>query len=77
MLIKRSITQNNRFIVIASSSDMVVFSKEKVMMCAVEGKTIPGHSHTQRHSVPFDIHTVEFAPHDKSLLKRGEECQPY
>ena len=53
---------------IASSSDMVVFSKEKVMMCAVEGKTLPGHSHTQRHSVPFDIHTVEFAPHDKSLL---------
>ena len=68
VLIKRTITQNHRFIVIASSSDIVVFSKEKVMMCAAEGKTLQGHSHVQRHSVPFEIHTVEFAPHDKGLL---------
>ena len=58
VVIKRTITQSNRFLVIASGADMLLFSREKLLQCAVEGKPVPGYAPMPRHSVPFEIHSV-------------------
>jgi WD40 repeat protein len=67
-LIKKNIAQNNKFVLLASSTEIFVFSKEKLMNCVGEMKPVPGYNTISRHSIAFEVHSLDFSPNDKSLF---------
>lgn len=68
VLIKKNIAQNHKFMIIVSGADLLVFSKEKLFYCAADMKAIPGYGVIHKHSVTYELHSVEISPIDKSLL---------
>lgn len=65
VLIKRNLAHNHKFVIIASGTDLQVYSKEKLFLVASEGKP-QGFNPVHRHSVSYEVHSVEFSPTDKA-----------
>lgn len=68
VLIKKNVASNNKYLLLASSTEISVFSLEKVLMCVSEMKTMPGYNAHSRHSLSFEVHSLDFSPIDKSLF---------
>jgi len=67
-LIKKTVAQNDKYILLASSTEIFVFSKEKLLSCLGEMKPCPGYNSISRHSIAFEVHSLDFSPNDKSLF---------
>ena len=67
-MIKKNLAQNNRFVVIASGTDMHVYLKEKLFLIASEMKNQSNFAPIHRHSVGYEIHSIEFSNNDKNLF---------
>ena len=52
-MIKKNLAQNNRFVVIASGTDMHVYLKEKLFLIASEMKNQSNFAPIHRHSVGY------------------------
>ena len=67
-LIKKTIAQNFKFVLLASSTEIYVFLKEKIFACVSDMKAAAGYSSISRHSIAFEVHSLDFSPIDRNLF---------
>ena len=68
VLIKKNVAHNHKFLLLASSTEISVFSKEKILNCLSDMKVFPGYNSLSRHSIAFEVHSLDFSPVDKNLF---------